>query len=77
MPLGTFLLWTALGSAVWNGLLIGAGMLLGTQYELIEQYIDVVNNVVYFAIGAAVVVFFMRRWDHRRRPGTAPDESQG
>lgn len=74
MPLGKFLLLTALGSAVWNGLLIGAGMLLGTQYDLIEQYIDVINNIVYFTIGVAVAVFFMRRWNRRRRTRQALDQ---
>jgi membrane protein DedA with SNARE-associated domain len=61
MPLGRFLLMTTIGSALWNGLLIGAGMLLGTQWEIVERNIDVVNNVIYVTIGIAVAVFVMRR----------------
>jgi membrane protein DedA with SNARE-associated domain len=74
MPIGKFLLWTALGSAVWNALLIGAGIALGTQYELIIEYIDVINNIVYLTIGVSLGVFFMRRWNHRRRSREVADQ---
>ena len=67
MPLGRFLLWTALGSAIWNSLLIGAGMLLGTRWEVVEEHIDVLNDLIYLGIGLGIGVFFMRRWAHRRR----------
>jgi membrane protein DedA with SNARE-associated domain len=61
MPIGRFLLMTTIGSALWNALLIGAGMALGTQWETVERNIDVVNNVIYVTIGIAVAVFVMRR----------------
>jgi membrane protein DedA with SNARE-associated domain len=67
MPLGRFLLMTTIGSAIWNGLLIGAGMLLGTQWKLVEQNIDLVNNLIYVSIGVAVTVFVMRRLPKRWR----------
>lgn len=74
MPISKFLMWTALGSAVWNALLIGAGIALGTQYELIIEYIDVINNIVYLTIGVSLGVFFMRRWNHRRRSREVADQ---
>ena len=74
MPLGPFVLWTTLGSAIWNSLLIGAGLLLGAQWEAVEAHIDVVNDVIYLSIGVALGVFFMRRWAHRRRRARAGDE---
>ena len=67
MPLGRFVLWTALGSAIWNSLLIGAGMLLGTRWATVEAHIDVLNDLIYLGIGLGIGVFFMRRWAHRRR----------
>ena len=53
MPWPQFLLYTALGSAVWNGALIGAGVALGTQYELVERYVGLLD----YALVTAVVGF--------------------
>lgn len=73
MPMGRFLLWTTLGSAIWNSLLIGAGVLLGTQWATVEAHIDVINDLIYLTIGVAAGVFFMRRWAHRRRQARSPE----
>jgi membrane protein DedA with SNARE-associated domain len=67
MPLGRFVMLTAAGSAIWNSLLLGAGMLLGTEWHAIEAHIDVVNALVQITLGISVGVFFMRRWAHHRR----------
>ena len=39
MPLWKFLLWTFAGSAIWNSMLAGAGLLLGSRFEVLQQYI--------------------------------------
>ena len=66
MPLGRFVLLTALGSSIWNAVLIGAGMALGARWEVVEQHLDLINNLIYVAIGASIAVFIMRRLAHRR-----------
>jgi membrane protein DedA with SNARE-associated domain len=68
MPLPTFLLMTTAGSAVWNGLLIGAGVALGTQWQRIEAYADVLDKVVVAALVLLVAVAAARRL--RRRAAT-------
>jgi membrane protein DedA with SNARE-associated domain len=73
MPLGRFVVLTAAGSAIWNSLLIGAGLLLGTQWQTVEEHIDVINDLIYLTIGVSLGVFFMRRWAHRRRQARAGD----
>jgi membrane protein DedA with SNARE-associated domain len=73
MPLGKFVVLTAAGSAIWNSLLIGAGLLLGTQWQVVEEHIDVINDLIYLTIGVSIGVFFMRRWAHRRRQARAGD----
>jgi membrane protein DedA with SNARE-associated domain len=73
MPLGRFVVLTAAGSAIWNSLLIGAGLLLGTQWQVVEEHIDVINDLIYLTIGVSIGVFFMRRWAHRRRQARAGD----
>lgn len=60
MHLGTFSLFTLAGSGLWNGVLIGLGFLLGTQYRLIEQYSRFLNYAVYAALGLMVVWLVVR-----------------
>lgn len=61
MPLGTFSVFTIAGTLLWNGLLVGLGAALGTQYELIERYSGVLDYVVYAAIAAVLAWLIVRR----------------
>lgn len=67
MNLLTFSVYTFAGSALWNGLLIGLGAALGTQYELIDQYSSYLNYAVYAAIAAVLVWLIARRVIRVRR----------
>ncbi len=66
MKLGTFSAFTVAGSALWNGLLIGLGALLGTQYELVDRYSDYVN-VALWAVVVAFVGWLVARRVRRLR----------
>jgi len=68
MPLARFSVFTILGSALWNGLLIGLGSLLGRQYELVNRYSGVLNWIVYAVLAGFVVALIVRRI---RRPRAA------
>lgn len=63
MPLSTFTLYTAIGSAIWNTALITAGYALRENWEDVEPILDVVQYVVVAAIVAAIVWFV---WSRRR-----------
>ena len=54
MRMPQFLAYTLLGSAVWNGALIGAGAALGTQHELVERWVGVLDWVL--VLGAVTVL---------------------
>lgn len=62
MPL--FLLFTLLGTAIWNTLLIVIGAKLGENWKQILNYTEVYSDIIY-AVGAiailAVLIFFGRR----------------
>ena len=58
MPLLRFTLLTAMGSAVWNFALIGAGALLGERWEEVGDYVGLLQGVV---ILGAVGYFVWRR----------------
>jgi len=61
MSLLTFSLFTVAGSGLWNSLLIGLGALLGTQFELVNQYSSVLNYIVYAVIAGIIIWLIVRR----------------
>ena len=64
MSLAPFLLYTAIGSLAWNSALIGAGAILGDQWERVEPFIAVLQWIVIAAIMLFVVWF---AWGKIRR----------
>lgn len=66
MSLPPFLLYTALGAALWVTALTSAGWLLGANYERVEAYVGPVSYVV---LGAIAVAFVL--WVAQRRRGMA------
>ena len=61
MPVGTFLLYTTAGSLLWNALLVGAGYALGTQWENVRGYADLLDRAVIAALVAFVAWLAVRR----------------
>ena len=54
MPLGTFTLFTLAGSLVWNIGLVGAGYLLGEEWERVESPLDFVQKIVLALVALAI-----------------------
>ncbi|RYH02308.1 DedA family protein [Salipiger sp. IMCC34102] len=50
MGQGVFFLYTALGSAIWNAALIGAGYILSANYELVAAFLNPVTNILLAAL---------------------------
>jgi membrane protein DedA with SNARE-associated domain len=78
MPIGTFVLYTVIGSLIWNTALIGAGYLLRSQWHDVEPVMEWFQYVVLAAIAAGVAWFVWTRFLSRsRRPsaGGAPAEA--
>lgn len=50
MPLASFLAFTALGSALWTGLLMAAGYLLQSQYDRVQGWLDPVTTIIVIGI---------------------------
>ncbi len=73
-----FGLMTLSGSALWNAVLIYAGVLLGDNYHLVEKYVSEYSTVVYVIVGIAllgVVGLLVRR--ARRRSQARQADMQG
>jgi membrane protein DedA with SNARE-associated domain len=70
MPLWRFILYTTIGSGVYNLVLVGSGWLLGSRWKTVEQYSNYLNYAIYAAIAIAVGLFVVERL--RRRGAHQP-----
>ncbi|MBX5444206.1 DedA family protein [Sphaerobacter sp.] len=74
MPLLRFSVLTVIGSSIWNLVLIGAGVLLGRNWERVSHWVETYSNVVLVLLVLAVIVggayglyrFRMKPGDSRR-----------
>ena len=67
MPRWEYLLFTLIGSLVWNAVLVGAGYLLGTQWERVSDVVGALSTPILIAavvLGAAALTWWGLR--HRR-----------
>ncbi len=65
MPLPRFVVLTTVGSAAWNGFLIGAGVILGANWQVVQNWIGSYSEGVLIVGAAAVALFLLLR--HFRR----------
>ena len=66
MPLGRFVLLSALGSCMWNALLMGVGRLLGENWSQVASVVGSVSNIVVALLAAAAVVLGIWWWRRSR-----------
>lgn len=64
MNFGLFLLFTTVGTIIWNTVLIYLGAAVGSQWETIVHYMDIYSNIAYVilgVIGIAVIIWYIRK----------------
>ncbi|MGE3664264.1 MAG: DedA family protein [Pseudonocardia sp.] len=61
MPLGRFVVLTAVGSGIWNALFLGLGWWLGQRWELVEGWLGPVGVVVTVALVAGLGWLVVRK----------------
>ncbi|HIW61582.1 MAG TPA: DedA family protein [Candidatus Stackebrandtia excrementipullorum] len=57
MKLPVFLLFTTLGSLIWNTIFVVAGYSLGENWEVVEEYADTYSKVILVGVLLAFAVF--------------------
>lgn len=65
MKLAPFLIYTTLGTIIWNTLLVMLGTTLGDRWEDIVEFMDVYSNIAYgiiALIAIVVLVLYLRRF---------------
>jgi membrane protein DedA with SNARE-associated domain len=70
MPRGQYLLFTTLGSLLWNFLLVWAGYLLGTRWEEVGDLLGPISKPALVVVVLGVVGFAGWRWWLARRRGS-------
>ena len=65
MPLGRFVVLTIIGSTIWNALLIGAGVFLGANWSVVQNWIGSYSDVVLILAAVGAAAFLLLR--HFRR----------
>ncbi|SMC48615.1 DedA family protein [Papillibacter cinnamivorans] len=71
MPFLPFLALTAVGSLIWNTVLVWAGSLLGDNWQGITLYVEKYSLFFYILLGAGVAVFivlWLRKRVFRKNP---------
>ena len=66
MPLGPFLIYSALGAGLWSAALAYGGMLLGEQYERISRLLRQVDAVIVALLLLTAAIWIVRRLRKRR-----------
>jgi membrane protein DedA with SNARE-associated domain len=60
-----FLLFTTLGSLIWNTILVTVGASVGSSWEKIVSYMDVYSNIIYailaVGLGILILIFIKKR----------------
>ncbi len=67
MPMSTFVLFTTIGSLLWNTVFVLAGYLLGQNWYLVEGYAGVFSKVVVGGAVLAIAYFIATRIIRERR----------
>jgi membrane protein DedA with SNARE-associated domain len=67
MPLIPFLLYSTIGTTLWVLFLTGAGVLLGNNYELVDEYLGPVSKVVLVLLIVAFAVWIFRKKQKAKR----------
>ena len=72
MPLGRFTVLTALGSLIWNLVLMGAGWWLGDRYGATASVSHWINVAVLVGGVGFVAWFLLRKMRSRNSPDSKP-----
>jgi membrane protein DedA with SNARE-associated domain len=66
MPVGTFLLYSALGTVIWTAALAYAGVVLQANFRIAGDYLNIAANVLFGMFAVMVARRYWRCWKEAR-----------
>lgn len=72
MPLGQFVLFTAIGSGTWNSLFVGGGYVLGSRWQKLDQYSQYFDYAIIAFFLVTIAWWAVRKARKRRRTARTP-----
>ncbi|MGD6831807.1 DedA family protein [Sutcliffiella halmapala] len=66
MNFGLFLLFTTMGTLIWNVVLINLGASVGSSWDTIVIYMELYSTIIYIAL-TVLIIFFIYRFVKKRR----------
>lgn len=67
MKFGLFLLFTTIGTLIWNIILVSVGAALGENWASILNFMDIYSNIAYAIIGIGIIVFLFYFFNKKRK----------
>ncbi|WP_062232808.1 DedA family protein [Fictibacillus sp. FJAT-27399] len=67
MRFSLFLLFTTIGTLVWNTILVYVGAAFGRNWEQVVQFMDIYSNIMYALLAAGLLVFVLLFMKKRRK----------
>jgi membrane protein DedA with SNARE-associated domain len=62
MPLGSFVFYSALGTAIWTAALAYAGVALKSNFSVVGDYVNVATNIVLGAFAVLLIRRYIKCW---------------
>lgn len=65
MNLGIFLVFTLVGTTLWNLLLAGGGVYLGSNWERVLVWVDRYSYIIYAVLGGLLIYYIFKQYQKR------------
>ena len=59
MKFWLFIVFTTVGTLIWNIILVSVGAALGDNWDRITEFMDVYSNIAYAIIGLGIIIFLV------------------
>ena len=67
MKFWLFIVFTTVGTLIWNIILVSVGAALGDNWDRITEFMDVYSNIAYAIIGLGIIIFLVYFFNKKRK----------
>ena len=67
MKFWLFIVFTTVGTLIWNIILVSVGAALGDNWDRITEFMDIYSNIAYAIIGIGIIIFLVHFFNKKRK----------